>query len=66
MYRRTLPLQPDKGAGVMIRALGKFRRNDANQGEGTRYLYMAGPSSWEVVDITEDRCGRKPSPLISA
>jgi len=50
----------------MIRAPGKFRRNVANQGEGTRYLYMAGPSSWEVVDIMEDRCGRKPSPLISA
>jgi len=22
---------------------------------------MAGPSSWEIADIMEDRCGRKPS-----
>jgi len=67
MYIRVpFHFNPIRELEWMIRALGIFKRNDANQGEGTRYLYMAGPSSWEVVDIMEDRCGRKPSPLISA
>jgi hypothetical protein len=47
----------------MIRALGAFGRHKIPIGEKAHalYLYMAGPSSWEIADIMEDRYGRKPS-----
>jgi len=47
----------------MIRTLGIFRRHKIPIGEKAHalYLYMAGPSSWEIADMMEDRYGRKPS-----
>jgi len=60
MYIRVpFHFNPIRELEWMIRALGIFKRNKIPIEEKAHalYLYMAGPSSWEIADAMEDHYG---------